>query len=143
MIDRNKNIERMENLNNEIILERKRKKLIEKNREIKSEKMNMIQALNSLYKEIMNLNVDCEFLENFDRLMDTEEKIKRMFEEDSSKFNNNKKKKIQFKNLSERDALLSEMRVFISLYRRLLGKEMKNLNRRRKKLKISSKFIQI
>lgn len=111
MIDRNKNIERIENLNNEIILERKRKKLIEKNREIKTEKMNLIHALNSLYKEIRDLNVDCEFLENFDRLMDTEEKLKRMFEDDSSKFNNNKKKKIQFKNLSERDALLSEMRV--------------------------------
>jgi hypothetical protein len=114
----------MENLNNEIIQERKRKKMIEKNREIKTEKMNLIQALNSLNNEIRNLNVDCEFLENFDKLMETEEKIKRMFEEDSTKNGmNNKKRKIQFKNLSERDALLAELRVILRYYLECLLEE--------------------
>ncbi len=124
----------MENLNNEIIQERKRKKMIEKNRELKTEKMNLIQALNSLNNEIRNLNVDCEFLENFDKLMETEEKIKRMFEEDSVKNGiNNKKRKIQFKNLSERDALLAELRVTcVVLFRMPPGREMKNSNKRRK-----------
>lgn len=97
--------------------------------------MNLIQALNSLSNEIRNLNVDCEFLENFDKLMETEEKIKRMFEEDSTKNGiHNKKKKIQFKNLSERDALLAELRVIILvLLRTPPGKEMRNLNKRKKR----------
>ena len=111
-MDKNKNIERMENLNNEINLERKRKKMIEKNRELKMEKHNILQALNSLNKEIRNLNVDCEFLENFDKLMDTDEKIKKMMEDNNTPKTGKKGKKYMFRNTAESEKLLADLRVF-------------------------------
>ena len=123
IVDRNKNIEKLEHLNNEINLERTRMKYLEKNKELIMEKTNSQRTLNTLYKEIRSLLIDIEFLSNFDKLMDTEEKL-RIILEDQSK---GSKKKGNKENAFKNEKLLAILRVIISLNPRvLLGREMMN-----------------
>ena len=112
IVDKNKSLERLENLNNEIKLEKERKRLIVKNKELKYEKTNLLRALNSLYKEIRSLHVDAEFLQNFDKLMDTDEKLKRILNEDQS-IKGTKKKNIKIRSFFENEKIIQEFRVFL------------------------------
>ena len=103
----------MENLNIEINLERKRKKLIDKNREAKIEKLNLIRALNNLYLEIHSLYIDYEILKDFDKIMNTEEHLKRILNEDHSTKGSKKKGKKDHIEV-DNDKIISDYRVKFS-----------------------------
>ena len=113
MVDRNKKLELLENLNNEINLERQRKNLIEKNKEQKFEKANLQKALNTLYKEMRSLHVNSEFLKDFDKLMDKEDKIRRMINDDPSLKVSKKKGNIKVRSVFENEKLMVELRVIV------------------------------
>ena len=66
----NKNITRLENLNKETKLESRRKFLLEKLKDLKTEHMDYIQDLNISQKEIESIKAEIEVLENYHKFVD-------------------------------------------------------------------------
>lgn len=92
MLDKNRNLKRLENLNREIKMERKRKNLVEKNKELKSEQKNILLAISKVHKDLEELAIDIEFLDKFDEFVGAQDSFKKFIDDNNKQFKKNERR---------------------------------------------------
>ena len=80
LIDNNPNSKILENLNNELNLENKRKKLIEKIKEIKNENSKILLILTEIEKQLEDLAIQIDFESEINKIMENDDKMKKFFD---------------------------------------------------------------
>ena len=115
MLDKHRNQKRLENLNREIKMERKRKNLVERSNELKSEQKNILLAISNFHKELEQLSIDIEFLDKFDEFVGVQDSVK-----DNNKYSKNLERKFSKKTLNDADAEFMKNRNIINVNAKFL-----------------------
>jgi len=97
----------MENQKIEQDLENKRKTILFKINEKKVERVNLIQRITSIYKEITDINLDLELITNYGREGEPEQKSQLNYEIEYLK--SPKKKSILYKKISQNEERKSKL----------------------------------